>query len=113
MKINKVTKIRFILLTSFLLVMFSVYQYQTMMHNVDLAYNYQKLQADGLLPRANYADRAVPLFGDIDKKYTLNYLYTQSFKWQRIYLTYIIMGTMIFSYGLSYIRKDYKDEKIN
>ena len=77
--------------------------FQTMLHNIDLAYTYQKLQADGYLAKGNYADFANPLFGELDKKYTLNYLYVNSMRWKDRYLAIIILGTASFIYGLAKI----------
>jgi len=107
---DRLILIRGILLGSFLLALYSIYMYTIMFHNMDLSYAYQKLQAEGLLyPSQNYGERVISGIGNTDYRYNINFLYVDSFKWQRIYLVYLVLSSMIFSYSLSFIRKDYKD----
>ena len=76
-----------------------------MWHNIDLAYTYQKLQADDYLQKGNYADQGKTPLGPMENKITLNTLYVESQYWKEIYSFMIVLGIMIFSYTLNYIGK--------
>jgi len=99
---SKKERVKLILLASFVLTMYSVYMYTIMWHNIDLSYNYQKLQADGLLPSAEYADIGAELVGGVKNRYNVNLIYAYSQRWQQLYIITTILGTIIFVYSLSY-----------
>ena len=97
--LSRLNKLQFILIGSFLLFAYSLFMYQSMWHNIDLAYNYARLQADGIIKAANYADRAKPLLGDTNQKYALTYLYTESMKWKNYFLILMLFSISGFFYS--------------
>ena len=104
--LKKETTIKLILILSFILTIYGVFMFQAMFHNIDLAYNYAKLQADGYLLRANYADRGYTSAGPTEDKYTINYLYVRSQSEKDKFLFMMLLGIGSFGYAIGSLGKD-------